>query len=327
MAKTETFTREHVGTLVVYHCTNAEAAKSIYAQGEFKPGSHGMFGPAIYFAETEAAARYKASHDGAGDAVIVTAKVNFGEALVFDSARPAMSVESLKGFGANSVKGRSSPEAAWEYVVFDPLQIELISITGEIRCHSPEKPLVVSPVKETWISDITAVVEKTRKDVFLHIAPGFQLLDQNLSEGTKATDKAYIAYRLTKDPAAAIRDVALEHFHTSQAGKCPAFLDREGHCYKRVVVDLNSTAGGQYVYLSYTKDETVGKEPISDIRVHIVEGFRDPFPPLPKGWSYVCWAGTSKPADVNKGANGPYIYLAILRKGVQEGEAGPHEGA
>jgi hypothetical protein len=58
--------QEYVGQRKAYHCTNHCAAAQIYAQGAMRPGSSGLFGPGIYFAESPDSARYKAAHDGAG---------------------------------------------------------------------------------------------------------------------------------------------------------------------------------------------------------------------------------------------------------------------
>jgi hypothetical protein len=123
--------RESIGRKTVYHCTTIEAGTEIQKTGRMKPGRRGMFGGAIYFADTKESARHKAAH-GPRDGVVITAIVNFGMALVLEAPDSGMTAERLRSYGCNSIKGRSSPTANWEYVVFDPSPIcfEEIEITS-----------------------------------------------------------------------------------------------------------------------------------------------------------------------------------------------------
>jgi hypothetical protein len=122
--------RENIGKMRVYHCTNHRAALQILAQGVFRPGTSGLFGAGIYFAESEASARHKAAHDGSGDGAIIRADVDFGWAAVYEGGR-RLTAAAISAQGCQSVKGRSSSGADWEYVVFDSSRIELVQLTAK----------------------------------------------------------------------------------------------------------------------------------------------------------------------------------------------------
>jgi hypothetical protein len=123
--------REKVGIRRVYHCTNHRAAAQIRAQGVFRPGISGLFGAGIYFAESEASARSKAAHDGSGDDAIIEVNVDFGWAAVYEGRQSQLTAADISAQGCQSVKGRRSIGAAWEYVVFDSSQIEILRTTGQ----------------------------------------------------------------------------------------------------------------------------------------------------------------------------------------------------
>jgi hypothetical protein len=118
------FGSEYLGVRTVYHCTNQAAARSTRSQKMMKPGRSGLFGPAIYFTDNEAAARHKCSHhDPSGpqyDEVLVY-RVDFGTALVVQGTSwKSMNRYRLSQYGCDSLKGRSHSGADWEYVIYDP---------------------------------------------------------------------------------------------------------------------------------------------------------------------------------------------------------------
>jgi hypothetical protein len=88
-----------------------------------------MFGAAIYFADSKEAARHKSQH---GEAIIITADVDMGRALILERPNKEMTPARLNAMGYDSIKGRGSPSAAWEYVVFHFSQVTLISAEGTL---------------------------------------------------------------------------------------------------------------------------------------------------------------------------------------------------
>jgi hypothetical protein len=118
--------KEWVGKLTVYHATNRVAGLAIQVEKRMKPGKGGMFGGAIYFGRSREIAIHKAAFDGGPYAMIITAEVDFGYALVLDSPQKDLTSSGIKARGADSVKGRSSNGQEWEYVVFDPDKVKVI---------------------------------------------------------------------------------------------------------------------------------------------------------------------------------------------------------
>jgi hypothetical protein len=108
----------------VYHCTNREAARSIFASGKFRPGDSGMWGPGIYFAETEADARRKAQHATDGRCVIIGAKVWLGFVLEVPEARGYLRQQDVYDYGCHSVRGKAN--RGYEYVMYDPRNVREI---------------------------------------------------------------------------------------------------------------------------------------------------------------------------------------------------------
>lgn len=72
--------------------------------------------------------------------------------------------------------------------------------------------------------------------------------------------------------------------------------------FEKINVDLNYKAGGEYVYICYSRNSIHGP-PITDIQV-----FAGDSPSFPVQDGY-----TEVPGDLNKGAGGKYIYLHYTR--------------
>jgi hypothetical protein len=81
--------------------------------------------------------------------------------------------------------------------------------------------------------------------------------------------------------------------------------------FTRIIADLNRGARGAYVYLSYSRQAPSGWHPIT--AVHATVCGEVP-PAISPGWEYVTWRGTPIPADTNKGARGPYIFISVKRE-------------
>jgi hypothetical protein len=102
------------------------------------PGTSGMFGGGSYFAETRETARHKAARDGPGEAVLIEAEVDMGTALVTESPSPSLNFNEIRSRGCDSVKGRGSAKAHWEYVVYEPTRIRVLAAEGRLEFISPE---------------------------------------------------------------------------------------------------------------------------------------------------------------------------------------------
>ena len=105
-------------TLELYHMTSANAADSIVSQQYMKPGSQGMFGPAIYFAETKDACQRKARHKE----VLLVAHVQVGVSLICRSANYGLDEQKVAVLGCHSVKGVGCVSSV-EYAVYNSFQI------------------------------------------------------------------------------------------------------------------------------------------------------------------------------------------------------------
>ena len=69
--------------MTLYHVTDEKSADIIFKQRKMMPGTTGMFGGGIYFAETVRDAQYKAKHQG----VLITARVHVGKEHVVNDAK------------------------------------------------------------------------------------------------------------------------------------------------------------------------------------------------------------------------------------------------
>jgi hypothetical protein len=107
----------------VFHATKQSAGEKILDDGTLHSGQSGLFGGAIYFAESVEIARHKCRDDRRSCDMVVGAFVDFGVALVMEGSDRTMTETRLRELGCDSIKGRSSPSAGWEFVVFDSKRI------------------------------------------------------------------------------------------------------------------------------------------------------------------------------------------------------------
>ena len=103
----------------LFHMTDEDAARSIARSQTFRPGTSGMFGAGIYFAQSESDCKGKAHKVGA----VLRAKVALGRSLVCKSAQTRLDARTLAGYGCHSVKGTAPAVSRDEYAVFDPEQV------------------------------------------------------------------------------------------------------------------------------------------------------------------------------------------------------------
>jgi preprotein translocase subunit SecA/ankyrin repeat protein len=114
---------EFIGVTKAYHATSRTAALSIYRSGVMLPGSVGMFGGGIYFADSAQLAQSKSRFGRSGNAIIIIADVDFGQALVLIGPDLGMTWQRCSACGALSVKGCSGFEHPWEFIVYRSSQV------------------------------------------------------------------------------------------------------------------------------------------------------------------------------------------------------------
>ena len=108
-----------LGTMTLYHATNASAASSIRS-GNFRCGSSGCVGGGIYFADSASAAKHKSRY---GSDVVLKADVRMGRALTIRGGCGSHSCSSGSVYLPNGAGGGN---ASAEYVVFDNSRISNI---------------------------------------------------------------------------------------------------------------------------------------------------------------------------------------------------------
>jgi len=102
-----------------------DAGPKIKAENKMRRGQSGLCGGGIYFADSIEAAKSKAHTRG----YIVTAMVRVGKAKVLDLGDANAELRMTES-GCDSVELRGRPNGI-EYVVYNPDQIELISVCPE----------------------------------------------------------------------------------------------------------------------------------------------------------------------------------------------------
>jgi hypothetical protein len=193
-------TREPIGTKKLFHCTNSSAYAAIISQGQMRPGPSGMFGAGIYFADSESAARHKCQHHDSRDDAIIIATVDMGRALRLEAPDNSMNLSRLRSLGCNSIKGRRSRQADWEYVVYESnrVHIELSEFITDIavrRAHDQTRAISATP-------------------------HGYTRHAQDLCQGTKRRgDYVYLSYKTATDAQNAITDIGLEAFAERQCSE------------------------------------------------------------------------------------------------------------
>lgn len=118
-------------TLELYHMTSKNAADSIVSYQHMKPGSQGMFGPAIYFAETKDACLRKAKQKE----VLLVAQVKVGVSLICRKANYHLNHQSVSALGCHSVKGVGCVSSV-EYAIYNSIQITSIKIVSTFPLYT-----------------------------------------------------------------------------------------------------------------------------------------------------------------------------------------------
>jgi len=122
-----------LGLRKLFHFTKRETAELILKTKTFKPGSSGLFGAGMYFAESIEIAQHKVnpsvvSQNEINAGATVKALVDMGTALIIEGPRCDLTGDEVHSLGCDTVLARSSSKADWEYVVYDPKRITPIRI-------------------------------------------------------------------------------------------------------------------------------------------------------------------------------------------------------
>jgi len=118
----------------LYHCTSEQNAQSIEREG-FRPGSQGIAGGGIYFAETPADAVRKAHNHGA----VLKCRVKLGKILdVAYEGDSSLTSSEVKRLGCDSVR---IPRYGAEYCVYEPSRARVVGRDQAIAAHTPRPAL------------------------------------------------------------------------------------------------------------------------------------------------------------------------------------------
>jgi hypothetical protein len=164
---------QFLGTMNVYHATSRIAAVSIYQNKDMRPGSGGMLGAGIYFADTPQSAQNKSRFGKNKFAIIIYASVNFGTALVLDAPCRGMNSVMLTKRGTQSVKGRQGPNHPWEFVAYRSDQVltmlfcdcsgdECLELTKRLAKELPMMHLKTPMVVQIWLNVAQTIAPITK---------------------------------------------------------------------------------------------------------------------------------------------------------------------
>eukprot|EP00930_Biecheleria_cincta_P097663 TRINITY_DN89367_c0_g1_i1.p1 TRINITY_DN89367_c0_g1~~TRINITY_DN89367_c0_g1_i1.p1 ORF type:complete len:345 (+),score=85.28 TRINITY_DN89367_c0_g1_i1:54-1037(+) len=123
--------------LKLYHATSRDAADSIMKQGQFRPGTHGFAGGAIYFSEHEARACRKYRNGRGNPDVTILCDVDVG--ILIEAEVHAMDKEKCVAAGGDSVKIRRHDV----FAIYDPSRIQIIKIN-----HLKDQPSLLSLLEQ-----------------------------------------------------------------------------------------------------------------------------------------------------------------------------------
>ncbi len=155
---------------------------------------------------------------------------------------------------------------------------------------------------------------------------GWALIDADCNSG-KSSDYIYAGYKTSTDESQAIRAVACynggnppsTYDYTVNGHTCTFHLVTNGYnnegTLSNTAIDLNTDAGGDYIYLYYTKDPNAGP-PVTQFD-HDENSTNDSGNPcqVPIVWMNAGLEGGT--ADLNRGAGGDYIYFFYDQTGTE----------
>ena len=141
---------------------------------------------------------------------------------------------------------------------------------------------------------------------------GYTVIPYDLNKGKFWGDTIYLAYQTTTDPDEAITNIMTKASPNDDLSPDPGYVDIDFYtlledgwltsydCF-RDKIDLNRNAGGDYIYMYYTKDKSAGA-PITSITID----------------------GNSENAitcDLNQGTNGDHMWAHVTREEINVAEA------
>jgi len=151
--------------------------------------------------------------------------------------------------------------------------------------------LYYSPAIEAPITDLNVTVAD---GPIVNPPSGFTQITVDLNQGSGGK-YIYLDYQKggNKDPVSDIKVISGED------AKCPSG-------YTKIDKDLNKGSGGEYLYLCFQRSSSAS--PVVDIRIYSVEKDYQSLLSTPP-YGYV-----STKTDLNKGADGRFIYLYFLKQ-------------
>ena len=164
------------------------------------------------------------------------------------------------------------------------------------------KDIYIGSSKTSWVASATAMAQATQTNPNIQ----YKIINYDLNSGVSGK-YIYLAYTLTTNPDEAIKDIKIEWWSKSSGAKDTTY---NGIPYTCLTKDLNEGAGGKYVYIYYTRNSSAGS-PLKEIGIQINKNYS--FGNSTSGWNVVVGLSSNDPADCNKGAGGPYIYMWLRR--------------
>jgi uncharacterized membrane protein YgcG len=156
-------------TRTLFHMTDEDAARLISRSQTFRPGTSGMFGAGIYFAQSPEDCKGKAHKVGA----VLRAEVSLGRSLVCKRAQTHLDARTLEGYSCQSVKGVAPAVSRDEFAVFDSEQVSDIKVVGVVE-QGPTSagstirvmsvPVMNWPAWVVSLADRIGVASETRDD-------------------------------------------------------------------------------------------------------------------------------------------------------------------
>ncbi|MDD3654945.1 MAG: stalk domain-containing protein [Desulfotomaculaceae bacterium] len=157
---------------------------------------------------------------------------------------------------------------------------------------------------EKYVEDVTFVVAGNEFAARAQCSAGYQLVNADLNAGAGG-DYIYLCYKLSENADDAITDFFMEYTGSGAPSTTTTVSHNANNVpYTRIGIDLNQGAGGNFIYLWYTKAKT--KTPVKAMAVTFgAEGLPDYEP--------VFWLNSQSPADVNKSVGGATIIIKYKR--------------
>lgn len=225
--------------------------------------------------------------------------------LLIDTSIPSNATQEMKEAAENRKKRQVSIKAEYERML-------------ENAGRNLENYQKVTYIKDIYFGSHSGA-SQAKSDLYSMSSDEMHVIELDLNMHTrKRGDYTYLGYTTTTNPDEAIRDLVL-HFHRNPPESIK--LVKNGHTYTmnddgaiynlRLKYDLNKGAGGDDIFLFYSKDQKAGT-PLRNLSVEII-GVTKPDERVGSGWSKVKDWDNSDKDDLNRNAGGKDIYLWMQR--------------